>query len=122
MDPRILILDEATSSVDTQTDFMIQRALDDLMEGRTTIVIAHRLSTVQRADMILVLEDGRIVSRGTHRELLESSPQYRRIHDLQFRLQYEGAGTANGDPPALAGVQSNGGAATNGHRAGRGRE
>ena len=119
VDPRILILDEATSSVDTQTDFMIQRALDDLMEGRTTIVIAHRLSTVQRADMILVLEDGRIVSRGTHRELLETSPHYRRIHDLQFRLQYEGARTANGDRPALAGARSNGGEATNGRRAGR---
>ena len=74
VDPRILILDEATSSVDTQTDFMIQRALDDLMEGRTTIVIAHRLSTVQRADMILVLEDGRIVSRGDPSRATRNQP------------------------------------------------
>ncbi|MAG36557.1 MAG: hypothetical protein CL878_09990 [Dehalococcoidia bacterium] len=114
VDPRILILDEATSSVDTQTDYMIQRALDELMVGRTTIVIAHRLSTVQRADMILVLDDGRIVGRGAHAELLETSVHYRRIHDLQFRLQYEGAGVSSGNgneaqpPPGHNGADGTG--------------
>ncbi|MEN9614625.1 MAG: hypothetical protein RL022_47 [Chloroflexota bacterium] len=74
VDPRILILDEATSSVDNQTDYLIRQALDSLMEGRTTIVIAHRLSTVQRAHQIAVMEAGRITARGTHAELLRSSP------------------------------------------------
>ena len=77
VDPRILILDEATSSVDTRTDFLIQRALDGLMRGRTTVVIAHRLSTVQRAHQILVLERGRVTARGAHAELLRTSPLYR---------------------------------------------
>ena len=70
MDPRILILDNSTSSVDTQTEKLIQEALDRLMEGRTTFVIAHRLATVRRADLILVMADGRIVQRGRHDELL----------------------------------------------------
>ena len=111
VDPRILILDEATSSVDTQTDYMIQQALDTLMEGRTTIVIAHRLSTVQRADMILVTEDGRIVARGAHDDLLTSSPHYRRLYDLQFRLQHEGAAAPvlpDGNGEAGAGETRNG--------------
>ena len=84
MDPRILILDDSTSSVDTQTEKLIQSALDNLMEGRTTFVIAHRLSTVRRADMILVLEDGRIAERGTHDDLLARGGLYREIHDLQL--------------------------------------
>ncbi len=84
MNPRILILDDSTSSVDTQTEKLIQSALDTLMEGRTTFVIAHRLSTVRRADMILVMDQGRIVERGTHQELLARGGLYREIHDLQL--------------------------------------
>jgi ATP-binding cassette subfamily B protein len=84
MNPRILILDDSTSSVDTQTEKLIQSALDTLMEGRTTFVIAHRLSTVRRADLILVMEDGRIVERGTHEELLKRGGLYKEIHDLQL--------------------------------------
>jgi len=84
MNPRILILDDSTSSVDTQTEKLIQAALDTLMEGRTTFVIAHRLSTVRRADMILVLDKGQIVERGTHDELLARGGLYKEIHDLQL--------------------------------------
>jgi ATP-binding cassette subfamily B multidrug efflux pump len=84
MDPRILILDDSTSSVDTQTEKLIQSALDMLMEGRTTFVIAHRLSTVRRADMILVMDQGQIVERGTHEELLTRGGLYKEIHDLQL--------------------------------------
>jgi ATP-binding cassette subfamily B multidrug efflux pump len=87
MDPRILILDDSTSSVDTQTEHLIQKALWRLMEGRTTFIIAHRLSTVRRADLILVMDDGQIVERGTHRELLEKDGLYREIYDLQLRDQ-----------------------------------
>jgi ATP-binding cassette subfamily B protein len=87
MDPRILILDDSTSSVDTQTEQLIQKALWRLMEGRTTFVIAHRLSTVRRADQILVLAEGRILERGTHRELLAQAGLYREIYDLQLRDQ-----------------------------------
>ncbi len=84
MAPRILILDDSLSSVDTQTEKLIQEALDRLMEGRTTFVIAHRLSTVRRADMILVMDKGRIVQQGTHAELLAQGGLYREIHDLQL--------------------------------------
>jgi ABC-type multidrug transport system fused ATPase/permease subunit len=84
MNPRILILDDSLSSVDTQTEKLIQAALDSLMEGRTTFVIAHRLSTVRRADMILVMDKGRIVERGTHQELLVQGGLYKEIHDLQL--------------------------------------
>jgi ABC-type multidrug transport system fused ATPase/permease subunit len=84
MNPRILILDDSTSSVDTQTEKLIQSALDTLMEGRTTFVIAHRLSTVRRADMILVMDKGQIVERGTHEELLARGGLYKEIHDLQL--------------------------------------
>lgn len=84
MNPRILILDDSTSSVDTQTEKLIQAALDTLMEGRTTFVIAHRLSTVRRADMILVMDEGRIMERGTHDELLARGGLYKEIYDLQL--------------------------------------
>ncbi len=87
MDPRILILDNSTSSVDTQTEKLIQEALDRLMEGRTTFVIAHRLATVRRADLIVVMADGRIVQRGRHVELLQQGGLYREIYDLQLSQQ-----------------------------------
>jgi ABC-type multidrug transport system fused ATPase/permease subunit len=87
VDPRILILDEATSSVDNRTDYMIRQALDTLMQGRTTIVIAHRLSTVQRAHQIAVMERGTITARGTHEELLRTSPLYQHLNEIQFQLQ-----------------------------------
>jgi len=87
MDPRILILDDSTSSVDTSTEHLIQKALTQLMEGRTTFVIAHRLSTVKRADLILVMEDGQVLERGTHLELLAQEGLYREIYNLQLRDQ-----------------------------------
>jgi ATP-binding cassette subfamily B multidrug efflux pump len=87
MDPRILILDDSTSSVDTQTEHLIQKALWRLMEGRTTFIIAHRLSTVRRADLILVMDGGQIIERGTHLDLLEQDGLYREIYDLQLRDQ-----------------------------------
>ena len=88
-DPRILILDDATSSVDTETEHLIQMALDRVMQGRTTFVIAHRLSTVQRADLILVLERGQIVARGKHAELLKISSLYNNIYHHQLKPKAE---------------------------------
>jgi ABC-type multidrug transport system fused ATPase/permease subunit len=85
--PRILILDDATSSVDMETEWRIQQALAELMIGRTTLVIAHRLRTLQRADMILVMEDGRIVQRGTHSTLLAQPGLYQRLYEAQLREQ-----------------------------------
>ncbi len=88
-DPRILILDDSTSSVDTETEHLIQQALQILMEGRTTFVIAQRLLTLKAADQILVLDQGRIVQRGRHDELLKEPGLYRQIYDLQLRDQEE---------------------------------
>ena len=82
--PHILILDEATSSVDNESEEMIQKATAKLTKGRTAIVIAHRLSTIQSADKIVVLEKGRIVEQGTQAELLELNGFYRNLHDMQF--------------------------------------
>jgi ABC-type multidrug transport system fused ATPase/permease subunit len=89
MNPRILILDDSLSSVDTQTEKLIQEALDTLMEGRTTFVIAHRMSTVRRADLILVMDNGRIVQRGRHEDLLAEGGLYKEIHDLQLQAAEE---------------------------------
>ncbi len=100
--PRILILDDSTSSVDTETEHLIQQALNELMEGRTTFVIAQRLLTLKRADCILVLEDGRIVERGTHDELLQREGFYREIYDVQLRDQEEFA-QEFGDAETLVG-------------------
>ena len=84
-DPRILILDEATANIDTFTEVVIQQALKEMLKNRTAVVIAHRLSTIQNADMIVVMEQGRIVDTGTHDELLERSPIYSRLYALNFQ-------------------------------------
>ena len=88
-DPRILILDEATSSVDTRTERLIQKAFDQLLQGRTSIVIAHRLSTIVNADQILVLDDGRIIERGRHTELMDKRGFYYDLYMSQFQKQAE---------------------------------
>lgn len=87
--PRILILDDSTSSVDTETERLVQKALTELMKDRTTFVIAHRLSTVRRADLILVMRDGKIVEQGVHQQLLDLNGLYREIYELQLKDQEE---------------------------------
>jgi len=79
-DPPVLILDEATSSIDTRTERLVQEGMDRLMKGRTTFVIAHRLSTVRNADCIMVLEQGRIIERGTHDQLMEEQGRYYQLY------------------------------------------
>lgn len=86
-DPKILILDEATSSIDTRTEIQIQSAMDNLMKGRTSFIIAHRLSTIKNADLILVMEQGDIVEQGTHDELLERDGAYARLYNSQFEVE-----------------------------------
>src|SRR6185503_14661070 len=100
-DPRILILDEATSSLDSESEALIQDALRALRKGRTTFVIAHRLSTIFSADQILVLDGGRIVERGTHRELLAKGGRYRELYEAQYRLETDHYLNPGEDPLAL---------------------
>jgi ATP-binding cassette subfamily B protein len=88
-DPRILILDDSTSSVDTETEAFIREALHCLNVGRTTFIIAHRIQSVMDADLIVVLDKGRIVQKGTHAELLTQEGMYRQIYDLQTRIDEE---------------------------------
>ena len=88
-DPKLLILDEATSSLDSESEALIQDGLRKLRRGRTTFVIAHRLSTIRSADQILVLEDGRIVERGTHEELLSAGGRYKQLYDKQYNLEQD---------------------------------
>ena len=89
LQPRILIMDDSTSSVDTETEYLIQKALEDLRKGRTTLVIAQRISTVRNADKILVLEQGKIVSQGKHKELMQTSELYADILATQFGGQQD---------------------------------
>jgi subfamily B ATP-binding cassette protein MsbA len=84
--PPILILDEATSSLDTESEILVQQAIERLMSGRTSIVIAHRLSTVQHADKIIVLNEGKIVEEGNHSYLLENDGLYKKLYNMQFKL------------------------------------
>ena len=102
LDPKILIFDDSTASVDSQTEFLIQQALQELMKGRTTFVIAQRLRTVMRADEIIVLQRGKVVQRGKHTELLEQEGLYRRIFDLELKDQEEALGHVT--PVAVAAV------------------
>ena len=85
LDPKILILDEATSSVDTRTEMQVQSAMNNLMEGRTSLIIAHRLSTIRDADRIIVLSDGAIAEMGSHDELLSQKGEYYNLYMTQFR-------------------------------------
>jgi subfamily B ATP-binding cassette protein MsbA len=119
-DPRILILDEATSSLDSESEALIQEGLAYLMKGRTTFVIAHRLSTIRRADQILVVEKGEVVQRGTHAELIAAGGRYREMVERQQGLERnlflapgEGAGTleAAEEPEGEPGERSPGGKA-----------
>jgi ATP-binding cassette subfamily B protein len=109
MDPRILILDDSTSSVDTETEHAIQRALARLMKGRTTFVIAQRLTTLRQADRIVVLDKGRIVDEGGHDELLARSRIYREIYELQFRPQEEERRRVRARAGAACGLDGAGG-------------
>jgi ATP-binding cassette subfamily B protein len=103
LDPRILILDDATASVDATTEAQIRAGLREVMSGRTTLIIAHRLSTIALADEIAVLDGGRIVSRGTHEELLETSPVYREIYEHGLlEQQFADAVEARGDVEEVA--------------------
>ena len=83
-DPAIFVLDEATSSIDTRTERLIQNAVEHLLKGHTSFVIAHRLSTIRKADLILVVKDGKIIEQGTHQELLEKKGCYRELYERQF--------------------------------------
>ena len=86
-DPPMMILDEATSSIDTRTEAIVQRGMDALMKGRTVFVIAHRLSTVQNSDVIMVLENGRIIERGSHSHLIAEGGKYYQLYTGAFELE-----------------------------------
>ena len=86
-DPRILMLDEATSALDTESEFKVQKALERLMENRTTLIIAHRLSTILHADTIAVLDHGQLVAQGSHEHLLKASALYAKLASYQFKEQ-----------------------------------
>src|SRR4029078_7726408 len=88
-DPRILILDEATSSLDSESEALIRDGLRSLRRGRTTFVIAHRVSTIESADQILVMEDGRIIERGTHSQLIAANGRYRQLYDKQYGAEHD---------------------------------
>jgi ATP-binding cassette subfamily B protein len=103
LDPKILVLDDSTSSVDMETEFLIQQALAELLRGRTAFVIAHRLRTVRNADQIIVLKDGHIAEQGTHDELLAVGGTYREIYDVQLRDQEALAAT---DAAAQAAIEA----------------
>jgi len=105
-DPKILVLDEATSSLDSESEALIQEGLRALRKGRTTFVIAHRLSTIRSADQILVIEEGQVVERGDHRQLMELGGRYKELHDRQYRIEMDrfiNPGEDFTTPPVVAG-------------------
>jgi ATP-binding cassette subfamily C protein len=102
--PRVVILDEATAALDSTSEAAVQAALTEALEGRTAMVIAHRLSTIRSADLILVVEDGRIAERGTHEELLERGGRYAELHRTQFAVQKNAA--PDEDPEVLSGARA----------------
>ena len=104
-DPPVLILDEATSSIDTRTEKLVQRGMDELMKGRTTFVIAHRLSTIQNADCIMVMEQGRIIERGNHEQLMEEKGKYYQLYTGKFakkKKQDRDSTAAEGGGPTVS--------------------
>jgi len=103
IDAPVLILDEATSALDAESEQLVQKALANLMQNKTSIVIAHRLSTVRKADKIVVMEKGRIVETGTHKELLESGGKYKRLYELQFAEEEFRIPALAGEPEPNAG-------------------
>ena len=108
-DPRILVLDEATSSLDSESEAQIQKGLQALRSGRTTFVIAHRLSTIRSADQILVIEQGRVVERGDHDELMATAGRYRELHDRQHQLELNRFVNPGEELVPLAGPEPDGG-------------
>jgi ATP-binding cassette subfamily B protein len=97
-DPRILVLDEATANVDTQTELLIQRALERLLQGRTSLVIAHRLSTIRDADRVVVLDSGKIVEMGTHDELMDKGGAYHHLYAMTYAADEDAGDVETGGP------------------------